>query len=121
MFGPAVYEAFRQVKQAFDPHNVLNPGKGVAAPPMTECLRFGGGYAPAEPPTVFDYSRQEGFVRAVELCNGNGACRKAQGGTMCPSYRATMDEKDTTRGRANALRLALSGDGPLAGGGRVAS
>jgi FAD/FMN-containing dehydrogenase/Fe-S oxidoreductase len=116
MFGPAVYEAFRQVKQAFDPHNLLNPGKVVDAPPMTDNLRFGNGYAPAEPETVFDFSRQEGFVRAVELCNGNGACRKMQGGTMCPSYRATLDEKDTTRGRANALRLALAGEGPLANG-----
>src|SRR5262249_17856157 len=67
---------------------------------------------PAEPLTVFDYSRQEGFVRAAEMCNGNGACRKMQGGAMCPSFRATRDEKDNTRGRANALRLALSGGAP---------
>ena len=57
---------------------------------------------------MFDYSKQEGFFRAVEMCNGNGACRKTQGGAMCPSYRATLDEQDTTRGRANALRLALT-------------
>src|SRR5205823_10940916 len=62
-----------------------------------------------------DYGKEEGFVRAVEMCNGNGLCRKRQGGTMCPSFRATLDEKDSTRGRANALRLALSaaGDNPL--------
>ena len=103
MFGPVVYEAFRQVKKAFDPHNLLNPGKVVDAPAMTENLRYGPDYHPVEPATVFDYSRQDGFTRAIELCNGNGACRKLQGGTMCPSFRATLDEKDSTRGRANAL------------------
>ena len=113
MFGDKVYEAFRQVKQAFDPHNILNPGKIVDAPAMTENLRYAPGYAPPDPPVLFDYTRQEGFVRAIELCNGNGACRKRQGGTMCPSFRATLDEQDSTRGRANALRLALSGDNPL--------
>jgi FAD/FMN-containing dehydrogenase/Fe-S oxidoreductase len=112
MFGPALYAAFRQIKHAFDPSHLLNPGKVVDAAPMTENLRYGPGYAPAEPVTVFDYSNQEGFVRSVELCNGSGACRKTQGGTMCPSYRATRDEKDSTRGRANALRLALAGDAP---------
>ncbi len=109
MFGPAVYEAFRQVKRAFDPHNRLNPGKVVDAPAMTESLRFIGAYRPADPPTVFGYDRQGGFARAIELCNGNGACRKQKGGTMCPSYRATRDERDTTRARANALRLAIGG------------
>jgi Fe-S oxidoreductase len=113
MFGPAVYEAFRQVKHAFDPENLLNPGKVVEAPAMTDNLRYGPGYQPRTPLTVFDYSKQEGFVRSVELCNGNGACRKMQGGTMCPSFRATCDEKDSTRGRANALRLAMSGQEPL--------
>jgi FAD/FMN-containing dehydrogenase/Fe-S oxidoreductase len=113
MFGSAVYRAFREIKAAFDPHNLLNPGRVVDAPRMTENLRFHPGYKPVEPPTDFDYSKQEGFVRSVEMCNGNGACRKTQGGTMCPSYRATLDEKDSTRGRANALRLALSGEQPL--------
>src|SRR5262249_42888133 len=112
MFGPVVYEAFRQVKRAFDPENLLNPGKIVDAPAMTESLRYGPGYRSLQPLTVFDYSKQEGFVCSIELCNGNGACRKMQGGTMCPSYRATCDEKDSTRGRANALRLALSGEPP---------
>jgi FAD/FMN-containing dehydrogenase/Fe-S oxidoreductase len=113
MFGPVIYEAFRRVKHAFDPHNLLNPGKVVDAPAMTEHLRYGPGYAPGEPATVFDYRRQEGLVLSVELCNGSGVCRKRHGGTMCPSFRATRDEKDSTRGRANALRLALADDRPL--------
>lgn len=113
MFGPVVYQAFCRIKQAFDPHNLLNPGKVVEAPAMTENLRYGPGYAPAQPATLFDYSRQEGYVRSIELCNGSGVCRKLQGGTMCPSFRATRDEKDSTRGRANALRLALAGEEPL--------
>jgi FAD/FMN-containing dehydrogenase/Fe-S oxidoreductase len=113
MFGEPVYQAFRRVKQAFDPHNLLNPGKIVDAPAMTDNLRYGPGYAPQDPPTLFDYTKQEGFVRSVELCNGSGVCRKLKGGTMCPSFRATLDEKDSTRGRANALRLALAGDEPL--------
>src|SRR5256714_3640229 len=80
---------------------------------MTENLRYGPAYQPTEPATWFDYSKQEGFVRSIEMCNGSGVCRKMQGGTMCPSFRATRDEKDSTRGRANALRLALSGAEPL--------
>lgn len=111
MYGPAVYEAFRAVKRAFDPQGLLNPGKVVDAPPMTEQLRYRQPYRPVDPPTVFDYGRQGGFTQAVELCNGNGACRKQKGGTMCPSYRATLDERDTTRARANALRLAIGGSG----------
>jgi FAD/FMN-containing dehydrogenase/Fe-S oxidoreductase len=113
MFGAQVYEAFRHVKHAFDPGNVFNPGRVVDAPAMTDHLRYGPGYAPAEPDTLFDYRRQEGFVRSIELCNGSGVCRKRKGGTMCPSFRATCDEKDSTRGRANALRLALAGQEPL--------
>jgi FAD/FMN-containing dehydrogenase/Fe-S oxidoreductase len=113
MFGPVIYDAFRQVKHAFDPENLLNPGKVVDAPAMTDNLRYSPDYRPLEPLTVFDYSKQEGFLRSIELCNGNGACRKLQGGTMCPSFRATCDEKDSTRGRANALRRAMSGDEPF--------
>jgi Fe-S oxidoreductase len=112
MFGPAVYDAFCQVKNAFDPDGLLNPGKVVDAPPMTDNLRYPPGYHPAEPTTVFDYSPQEGFLRSVEMCNGNGACRKTHGGAMCPSFRATLDERDSTRGRANALRHALAGASP---------
>jgi FAD/FMN-containing dehydrogenase/ferredoxin len=107
MYGPAVYEAFRQVKRGFDPDSVLNPGKVVDAPAMEENLRVPPGQVVPDPPTVFDYSKQGGFFRSIELCNGAGVCRKTQGGAMCPSYRATRDEMDTTRARANALRVSL--------------
>lgn len=108
MFGTRLYRAFQRVKAAFDPQGLLNPGKVVGAPPMTENLRYPPGYDPVEPATVFDYSKQQGFLRSIEMCNGAGVCRKAQGGAMCPSFRATLDEADSTRGRANALRHALS-------------
>src|SRR5205085_9104368 len=108
-------EAFRQVKRGFDPANVLNPGKVVDAPAMEQNLRVEPGHRPPDPPTVFDYGRQGGFFASVELCNGAGVCRKTQGGAMCPSYRATKDERDTTRARANALRLAMTGEGPFSG------
>jgi FAD/FMN-containing dehydrogenase/Fe-S oxidoreductase len=111
MFGDAIYDGFREIKRAFDPANVLNPGKVVDGPAMEENLRFEPGHVIGDPKTVFDYGAQGGFFRSIELCNGAGVCRKTQGGGMCPSYRATMDEKDTTRGRANALRLALTGQG----------
>ncbi len=107
MFGPEVYAAFQQIKQTFDPKNLFNPGKVVDAAPMTENLRFNTASNRLELPTVFDYSKQEGFFRSIELCNGSGVCRKMQGGAMCPSFRATQDEADSTRGRANALRIAL--------------
>ncbi|MFO0852588.1 MAG: FAD-linked oxidase C-terminal domain-containing protein [Gemmataceae bacterium] len=116
MFGPVVYEAFRQVKRGFDPANVFNPGKVVDAPAMEENFRLPPGVQVSDPPTVFDYSAQGGFFRSVELCNGAGVCRKTQGGAMCPSYRATRDERDTTRGRANALRLALQEPRPQGSG-----
>jgi Fe-S oxidoreductase len=116
MFGPVVYEAFRRVKRGFDPENVLNPGKVVDAPAMEENWRLPPGPVPADPPTVLDFSKQGGFFRSAEACNGSGVCRKTQGGAMCPSYRATRDERDTTRGRANAIRVALS----EASGGREA-
>ena len=108
MFGDRMYDAFRQVKRAFDPANVFNPGKIVNALAMEENLRFVPGAATPEAETIFDYSAQGGFFRSIELCNGAGVCRKTQGGAMCPSYRATLDEHDSTRGRANALRIALS-------------
>jgi Fe-S oxidoreductase len=84
----------------------------VDAPAITEGLRYGDHYKPIALPLVLDYEKQEGFFRSIELCNGAGVCRKTHGGAMCPSYRATRDEKDTTRGRANALRLAVTGQGP---------
>ncbi len=111
MFGPVVYEAFRRVKRGFDPGNVLNPGKVVDGPAMDEGFRRPPGRPLPTVPTVLDYEAQGGFFRSVELCNGVGVCRKTQGGAMCPSYRVTRDERDTTRGRANALRHALEASG----------
>ncbi|WP_020472944.1 FAD-binding and (Fe-S)-binding domain-containing protein [Zavarzinella formosa] len=112
MYGDAIEAGFRQIKAAFDPHNLLNPGKIVHAPPMTENLRYSPAYQPIALPLVFDYSKQKGFFSSVELCNGAGVCRKTQGGAMCPSFRATRDEQDNTRGRANALRLAITHQTP---------
>ncbi|GIV61062.1 MAG: oxidoreductase [Rhodothermaceae bacterium] len=109
LVGPALYEVYRRTKQLFDPHGLLNPGKVVDAPPMTEHLRLGPDYHTLEVLTEQDFSAEGGFARAVELCNGNGACRKLEGGTMCPSFMVLRDEEHTTRGRANALRMALSG------------
>lgn len=111
MFGDAVYDAFKQVKRGFDPGNVLNPGKIVDGPAMEENFRVPPGRPLPMVETVFDYESQGGYFRSIELCNGVGVCRKTQGGAMCPSYRATKDERDTTRARANALRMAsLDGD-----------
>lgn len=109
MFGPALYQAFREIKRTFDPLGILNPGKIVDAPPLTSNLRFGAGYKTQNPETWFDYSEYGGFGGAVEMCSGVGACRKKLSGVMCPSYMATRDEADTTRGRANVLRLAMNG------------
>ncbi|MEP7198849.1 MAG: FAD-binding and (Fe-S)-binding domain-containing protein, partial [Chloroflexota bacterium] len=109
MFGPQLYEAFREVKSAFDPHRLMNPGKIVDAPSMTENLRYGANYTTPEFKTVFDFSKDGGLARAVEACNGMGECRKVGEGTMCPSFMATRDEEHSTRGRANILRLAMSG------------
>ncbi|MBA4065789.1 MAG: FAD-binding oxidoreductase [Isosphaera sp.] len=117
MFGPAVYGAFRQVKRGFDPGNVLNPGKIVDAPAMEENWRVPPGPLPPDPPTVLDFSKQGGVFRSAEACNGSGVCRKTQGGAMCPSYRATKDERDSTRGRANAVRVALAEAEGVKGGG----
>ena len=108
MFGPKIYEAFRQVKRAFDPHAIMNPGKIVDCPPMTENLRFDPGYGKASVDTELDFSADLGYAGAVEMCNGMGACRKSTG-TMCPSYMVTKEEEHSTRGRANLLRAVLSG------------
>jgi FAD/FMN-containing dehydrogenase/Fe-S oxidoreductase len=109
MFGPALYQAFRAVKHTFDSGGLFNPGKIVDCPSFTSNLRYGAGYQTPDPPTYFDYSEYGGFGRAVEMCSGVGACRKKLEGTMCPSFMATRDEKDVTRGRANTLRLAMTG------------
>ncbi len=109
MFGPVLYDAFRAVKRAFDPAGLFNPGKIVDSPSMTSNLRYGAGYQTPDPITFFDYSEHGGMGRAVEMCSGLGACRKTLEGTMCPSYMATREEKHSTRGRANTLRLAMAG------------
>lgn len=115
MFGERLVADFREVKQRFDPDGVLNPGKIVDAPRMDDrsLFRFKPEYRVAELKTKLDWSAYPGagggFQGAVEMCNNNGACRKLEGGVMCPSYRATRNEKDVTRGRANTLRLAISG------------
>ena len=109
LFGDRLYAAFCELKGAFDPAGIMNPGTIVQAPPMTESLRYGGAYSTVEIATHFDYSQEGGLARAVERCNGMGACRKMDSGTMCPSYMATRDEEHSTRGRANALRAVLSG------------
>jgi FAD/FMN-containing dehydrogenase/Fe-S oxidoreductase len=112
MFGPQIYQAFREVKTAFDPTSIMNPGKIIDSPPMTENLRFGADYQTIKIDTYFDFSSQGGFNRAIEMCNGVGACRKKLTGTMCPSYIATKEEEHSTRGRANALRAVISGGVP---------
>ncbi|MEP6997081.1 MAG: FAD-linked oxidase C-terminal domain-containing protein [Betaproteobacteria bacterium] len=131
-FGPRLNAAFGAVKALFDPHNRMNPGKIVSPPKMddTSLFRFSPQYRRRPLETKLDWSGwnverdpatgQEsapgtgsdvtrGFARAVEMCNNNGHCRKFDAGVMCPSYRVTRDEQHTTRGRANTLRLALSG------------
>jgi FAD/FMN-containing dehydrogenase/Fe-S oxidoreductase len=112
LFGPAIYDAFRQIKRAFDPKNLMNPGKIVDAPAMTESLKISPSYRTWEPQTTLDFGAQGGFARAVEMCSGMGECRKKLDGTMCPSYMGTLDEEHSTRGRANALRNAIAGRAP---------
>lgn len=132
MFGPALVGAFARVKAAFDPDNILNPGKIVSPPGMADNLRWrpvedeapGEGadvsarghvvHRPVEL-TVLDFSSHGGMAGLAEMCSGVGQCRSRLVGTMCPSYMATGDERDTTRGRANALRLALGDHGLLQG------
>jgi FAD/FMN-containing dehydrogenase/Fe-S oxidoreductase len=115
MFGPRIIADFKEVKHRFDPDNLLNPGKIVDAPAMDDrsLFRYPPDYRVTELKTALDWSAYPGagggFQGAVEMCNNNGACRKLEGGVMCPSYRATRNERDVTRGRANTLRLAISG------------
>jgi FAD/FMN-containing dehydrogenase/Fe-S oxidoreductase len=115
MFGARIVQDFAEVKQRFDPERVLNPGKIVDPPRMDDrsLFRYAPDYHVPEMKTVLDWSGYSGagggFQGAIEMCNNNGACRKLEGGVMCPSYRATRNEKDVTRGRANTLRLAISG------------
>ena len=110
-FGPRLTAALAEIKGWFDPKGLMNPGKIVNPPKQDDrsLLRYGPGYRTQAPETVLDWSAWGGLPGAVEMCNNNGHCRKFDAGTMCPSYRATRDEAHLTRGRANTLRLALSG------------
>ncbi len=131
-YGPKIHQAFTEIKQLFDPQNRFNPDKMINPPKMDDRsnFRFGPGYQVAEIKTALDwsawnvlrdpltgvetkpgsgYDTSNGLASAVEMCNNNGHCRKFDAGTMCPSYRVTKDEQHVTRGRANTLRLALSG------------
>lgn len=108
-FGEKIYQVLKEVKHLFDPQNLMNPGKIVAAVPMDQNLRYGTNYQTNKLETVFKYRKTKSFSNLVEMCNGVGTCRKPAGGTMCPSFRATAEEAHSTRGRANALRLAISG------------
>jgi FAD/FMN-containing dehydrogenase/Fe-S oxidoreductase len=115
MFGAELVHAFEEVKDRFDPQGLFNPGKIMRAPKFDDRgnFRYGPDYRAGELATALDWSAYPGagggFQGAVEMCNNNGACRTLAGGVMCPSYRVTRDERDVTRGRANALRLAITG------------
>ena len=110
MIGASNYELLREIKQAFDPQGIFNPGKIIDPLPMDENLRYEIDRKEPVLQTKFDFSDSEGILKIAEKCNGSGDCRKsiAAGGGMCPSYRATKNEKDTTRARANALREVLT-------------
>ena len=115
MFGKKLMSIFEEIKTSFDPNNVFNPGKIIRSPKMDDrsLFRYAPGYKAEDISTVLDWSdwpgKSGGLQGAIEMCNNNGSCRKLDGGVMCPSYRVTRDERDSTRGRANTLRLALSG------------
>ena len=108
--GENNYNLFKEIKTLWDPTNIFNPGKIVNPKPMTEQLRYEGIQKAVSIDTIFSFKKEGGFLNAAENCTGSGDCRKLNfsGGTMCPSFRITFDEKDSTRGRANALREFLS-------------
>ncbi len=110
MLGGHNYELIRQIKRTWDPENIFNPGKIIDTPPITDSLRFLTGQPVTEIETTFNFSNEQGILRAVEKCNGSADCRKSEliGGSMCPSFMATRDENKTTRGRANILREFLT-------------
>ena len=114
-FGPRLTACLAEIKGWLDPKGLMNPGKIVAPSKMDDArlFRHPPGYATQAPATVLDWKEWGGWDKAVEMCNNNGHCRKFDAGTMCPSYRATRDEAHLTRGRANTLRLALSGQLPF--------
>ena len=110
MIGPKNYQLVKKVKQSWDPQNIFNPNKIVDTPPMDTSLRYQAGQKTKQFDTVFSFDEHQGIVRAAEQCNGSGDCRKSElsGGTMCPSFMATKNEKHTTRARANILREVLT-------------
>lgn len=108
-YGENIYHAFEKTKSLFDPDHIMNPGKIIDPPPIDSHLRYGAAYRDHPFNAVYHYRDQHDFHTAVHQCSGLGACRKVSGGTMCPSFMVTLDERDSTRGRANALRLAMSG------------
>ena len=114
ILGTQIVSAFREIKDSFDPDGRFNPGKIIDPPRMDDrsLLRFSDRYRPLKHKEALDWSAWGGLYRATEMCNNNGACRKAKGGVMCPSFRVTQNEKHVTRGRANSLRLALTGQLP---------
>ncbi len=113
ILGEANYALLKKLKTCWDPDNILNPGKIVDTPLMNTFLRYKPGTVTPDIETIFDFSSTDGVIRAAEKCNGSGDCRKSMkiGGTMCPSFMATMDEETCTRARANILREFLSMEG----------
>ncbi len=112
LFGKELYEVMKELKSIFDPEGMFNPGKVVDVPSPKGNLRFGESYQPQTLQTYLDWSLDNGFAEAVEMCSGQGVCRKLGEGIMCPSYIATKNERDTTRARANILRAIVSGTLP---------
>lgn len=112
ILGEKVFRLLEEVKRTWDPNNILNPGKIVNTPSMLSNLRYVPGQKTFEIPTIFDFSESDGVVRAAEKCNGSGDCRKTMiiGGTMCPTFMATGEEKNCTRARANLIREFISSD-----------
>jgi Fe-S oxidoreductase len=112
ILGDHNYNLLREIKKCWDPDNILNPGKIIDTPPMNTSLRYSPGQLTPAIETIFDFSASDGIVRAAEKCNGSGDCRKSKiiGGTMCPTFMATGDERNCTRARANILREFLSSD-----------
>ena len=111
MLGERMQQIFGEVKETFDPHGLMNPGKIINPPRMDDptLFRFQAESVEKKLPVVLDWSQDGGVLTALEQCNNNGACLKSDPGVMCPSYRVTQDERHSTRGRANALRLAVTG------------
>lgn len=107
-FGDTLYNVFLEIKKLFDPENLMNPGKIIEAQTIEHNLRYGTAYKDQDIKTEYNYEAEEGFAASVHMCTGVGECRKLIGGTMCPSFKATRDEEHSTRGRANALRMAMS-------------